>query len=156
VSNTLYDRDFHAWAFEQARLLRAGHLSEADIEHIAEEIESKGKAEKRELVSRLTVLLAHLLQWQYQRERRGKSWRNTVISQRFDVADHLTDNPSLRARLGQSIGDAYKRARLAAANETDLDVDAFPVTCPWPFEQIMDADFWPDSASSDGPHEGGP
>ena len=43
----LYDQDFHAWANEQVGLLRAGRLSEADIEHIAEEIESLGKIEKR-------------------------------------------------------------------------------------------------------------
>ena len=110
-----------------------------------------GKAEKRELVSRLAVLLAGLLKWQYQPERRGKSWRNTVAYQRLDVANHLVDNPSLRARLGESVEDAYKRARLTVSNETDLDADTFPATCPWGFKQMMDADFWPD-----GPHEGGP
>ncbi len=148
MSNTLYDQDFFAWTNEQVRLLRAGKLAQADIGHIAEEIETMGKAEKRELVSRLTVLLAHLLKWQYQPERRGKSWRNTITTQRLDVADHLADNPSLRARLPQSITDAYKRARLAAANETDLDTDAFPTTCPWSYEQIMDPDFFLDRALS--------
>ena len=148
MSNTLYDQDFFAWTNEQVRLLRAGKLAQADIGHNAEEIETMGKAEKRELVSRLTVLLAHLLKWQYQPERRGKSWRNTITTQRLDVADHLADNPSLRARLPQSITDAYKRARLAAANETDLDTDAFPTTCPWSYEQIMDPDFFLDRALS--------
>lgn len=148
MSNTLYEQDFYAWANEQAGLLRAGNLAQADIVHIAAEIESMGKAEKRELVSRLTVLLAHLLKWDYQPERRGKSWRNTITTQRLDVADHLADSPSLRAKLEQSIADAYKRARLAAANETDLDADAFPATCPWAFEQVMDADFWPDRPTS--------
>lgn len=52
----LYDRDFYAWANEQAALLREGKLSQADIEHIAQEIESMGRTEKRELISRLTVL----------------------------------------------------------------------------------------------------
>ncbi len=145
MSNTLYDQDFFAWTNEQARLLRAGNLAAADIEHIAEEIESMGKAEKRELLSRLVVLLTHLLKWQYQPERRGKSWRNTVATQRLDVADHLADNPSLRAKPGQAVEDAYKRARLAAANETDLDAEAFPSICPWSFEQIMDNDFWPEA-----------
>ena len=65
MSNSLYDQDFYAWANEQAALLRAGRLSEADIENIAEEIESMGRSEKRELVSRLNVLLLHLLKWQY-------------------------------------------------------------------------------------------
>ena len=60
MSNALYDQDFYAWANQQAGLLRAGKLSEADLEHIAEEIESMGKSEKRELISRLTVLLLHL------------------------------------------------------------------------------------------------
>jgi len=58
---SLYEADFYAWANQQAALLRSGKLSAADIAHIAEEIESIGKSEKRELVSRLTVLLLHLL-----------------------------------------------------------------------------------------------
>ena len=66
MPNALYEQDFYAWANEQAALLRAGRLSAADIEHIAEEIESMGKTEKRELVSRFAVLLLHLLKWQYQ------------------------------------------------------------------------------------------
>ena len=73
-NHPLYDQDFYAWTNEQAALLRAGRLSEADVEHIAEEIENMGKSEKRELVSRLRVLLLHLLKWQYQPTRRGKSW----------------------------------------------------------------------------------
>ncbi len=40
-------------------LLRAGRLSEIDVAHIAEEIEALGRSERRELVSRLAVLLLH-------------------------------------------------------------------------------------------------
>ncbi|MDR3089077.1 MAG: DUF29 domain-containing protein, partial [Desulfobulbaceae bacterium] len=72
--NTAYETDVVAWAGEQARLLRAGRFDLLDIENIAEEIEDVGKAEQRELMSRMAVLLAHLLKWQYQPERRGKSW----------------------------------------------------------------------------------
>jgi hypothetical protein len=106
----LYDRDFHAWAQEQASLLRSGRLSEADVNHIAEEIESMGKTEKRELVSRLTVLLLHLLKWRYQPERRGRSWEATIRVQRGLLADHLTDNPSLKAQLLEAIAPASIRA----------------------------------------------
>jgi hypothetical protein len=140
----LYDRDFYAWANEQAELLRAGRLSEADIENIAEEIESLGKSEKRELISRLTVLLVHLLKWQYQRALRGKSWRLTLEEQRDEVAAPLGDNPSLKSTLGDFIAVAYRRAILGAARETDLERSAFPTTCPWSFEQIMDPNFFPD------------
>lgn len=144
MSGNLYETDFYAWANEQAALLRAGKLSAADIEHIAEEIESMGKTEKRELLSRLTVLLLHLLKWRYQPARRGASWEASIRNQRLDVTDHLADNPSLKARLGETLAAAYVRARNSAAAETGFAVETFPVNCPWSFDQIMDDDFWPD------------
>ena len=140
---TQYERDFYAWSMEQAGLLRAGRLSEADIAHIAEEIESMGKSEKRELVNRLTIVLVHLLKWQHQPALRGNSWRLTVEEQRDQIEDHLADNPSLKANLNDVIIAAYRRAILGAARETGMDREVFPVICPWGFEQIMDQGFWP-------------
>ena len=140
----LYDRDFHAWAQEQASLLRDGRFSEADIDHIAEEIESMGKTEKRELVSRLTVLLLHLLKWRYQPERRGRSWDATIRVQRGLLADHLADNPSLKTQLSDAIEAAYRYARIEAGAEAGLDEDRSPGPCPWSFGQILAADFWPE------------
>ena len=144
MSDALYDRDFFAWANEQAALLRSGRLSEADIAHIAEEIESLGKAEKRELVSRLTQLLLNLLKWQYQPNRRGPSWEATITVQRDDLADHLADNPSLQPRLPEISANAYRKAAITAHGETNLPMQIFPTVCPWSFEQIMDPAFWPD------------
>jgi hypothetical protein len=145
MSANLYDQDFYAWANEQAGLLRAGKLSEADIEHIAEEIESMGKSEKRELVNRLSLLLMHLLKWQFQATARGTSWRLTIEEQRDRLADHLADNPSLKATLDASIASGYKLAILGAARETKLDRTIFPAVCPWSFDQIMAEDFWPEA-----------
>jgi len=139
----LYDQDFYAWTQQQAGLLRAGKLSAADLEHIAEEIESMGKTEKRELVSRLTVLLLHLLKWQFQPVRQGASWRLSIATNRDALADHLDDNPSLRSVLEASIDTAYRRARRDAALETGLSEDTFPTACPWSFSQMMAEDFWP-------------
>ncbi len=123
---TLYDRDFFAWAGEQAALLRAGRLAEADIAHIAEEIESMGRSEKRELVSRLKVLLVHLLKWPFQPGGRGNFWRLTIAEQRREVAEHLDDNPRLRARLAEAMASAYGGAVLAAARETNMDSGFWP------------------------------
>ena len=145
MSNTLYDQDFFAWAQKQAQLLRAGRLSEADIEHIAEEIESMGRAEKRELVNRLAVLLMHLLKWRFQPSARGTSWRLAIEEQRDRLADHLADNPSLKAALGDAVTAGYRLAILGAARETGLDRGAFPAVCPWTFAQCMDGAFWPDA-----------
>ena len=140
---TLYDRDFYAWANQQAALLRAGQLSAADIEHIAEEIESMGRSEQQQLESRLTVLLLHLLKWQFQPNLRGNSWRLTIKEQRSRVARHLRKNPSLQAVLGETIADAYGDATLEAERETGLPDTTFPTACPWAFEQIAAEDFWP-------------
>jgi hypothetical protein len=144
-NSALYEQDFYAWANEQTGLLRAGKLSEADIQHIAEEIESMGKTEKRELANRITVLLSHLLKWQYQPGRRGASWEVTITNQRLDIATHLQDNPSLKSRLPESIADAYRKARGEAYAETGLPKETFPAACPWSFDQMMDENFWPGS-----------
>ncbi len=142
-----YDRDFYAWANEQAALLRAGRLGEADIAHIAEEIESMGRTEKRELINRLALLMQHLLKWQYQPDRRGKSWRVTINNNRQRLVSHLADNPSLKSKLAAAIEEAYGYAWADASVETNLDDGVFPKLCPWSFEQIMDPDFWPGEAA---------
>ena len=85
---------FYAWAQEQAALLRAGRLNEADIANIAEEIESMGRGEKRELVNRLTVLLLHLLKWRFQPGFRSASWSSSIREQRIRLASHMRHNPS--------------------------------------------------------------
>ena len=144
MSNTLYDLDFYAWTAEQAALLRAGRLDQLDIDNIAEEIDTLGRSEKRELVSRLTVLLTHLLKWQVQPSYRGASWEATISVQRAELADHLADNPSLRPSLDGFIVSAYRRARMAARGETGLSDKAFPTICPYPFADAIRDDFWPD------------
>ncbi len=144
VKSPLYDSDFYAWSREQTDLLRAGKLTEADIEHIAEEIESMGRTEKRELISRLTVLLLHLLKWSYQPGKRGPSWEASIRVQRYDVTDHLDDNPSLSPLLLQALASAYRKARLEAISETGLPDATFPEACPWTVEQVLDGGFWPE------------
>jgi hypothetical protein len=139
----LYERDFYAWAGEQAALLRSGRLTDADILNIAEEIESMGRSEKRELVSRLTVLMLHLLKWQFQPGLRGASWETTIKVQRIRLADHLADNPSLKPHLADAIASAYRVARLEASSETGLNPTTFPASSPWSVGEILDEDFWP-------------
>jgi len=142
-NSSLYERDFYAWANEQAALLRANRLGQADIEHIAEEIESMGRSEKRELVSRLTILLLHLLKWQYQPALRGASWRSSIRVQRISIDSHMQDNPSLKAVLPTAIAEAYRVAKIEAEDQTSLPEDTFPTACPWAFGEMTDDNFWP-------------
>jgi hypothetical protein len=141
--SALYRRDFHAWAKEQATLLRAGIASELDWSNIAEEIESMGRSERNQLTNRLAVLLAHLLKWQYQPGLRGNSWHLTIREQRRRAARVLGQNPSLRPELGAIVTDAYGDALLAAERETGLPEATFPVACPWDFDLAMRDDWLP-------------
>jgi hypothetical protein len=143
---SVYDTDFYAWANTQAALLRAGRFVAADVEHIASEIESMGRSEKRELLSRLSLLLMHLLQWQVQPRLRGNPWRATIKVQRREIARHLADNPSLAARLPEVLADADGDAVLLAARESGLAESAFPAANPWSFDEIMDDGLWPGAA----------
>ncbi len=139
-----YGTDFYAWANEQAALLRAGRLSSADIENIAEEIESMGRTEKRELVSRLNVLLTHLLKWKFQPNGRCSSWRTSIKVQRNRIVDHLRDNPSLRPQLPDALEKAHRDAILEAAEETKLGESVLPPRFPWSLDVIIEAGFWPE------------
>lgn len=138
-----YDHDYFAWALEQARLLREGHVSEADIAHIAEELESMGRSEKRELISRLAALLTHLLKWQFQPSLRSRSWQLTIQEQRRKLDRHLSDNPSLAVLLDQAVADAYGDALLAAQQQSGLEERAFPPVCPYPLARILNSAFLP-------------
>ncbi len=140
---TPYQQDVIAWANEQAAFLRAGRLSEIDVEHIAEEIEDVGKSEQRELVSRVAVLLAHLLKWQLQPERRGASWQVTIRNQRRGVLRRLERTPSLKAEWADPgwWEEVWDDATAQAAEQTGLS--HFPKDCPWSTSEILDQEWLP-------------
>lgn len=143
MSTTTYDKDVIAWAQEQAELLRAGRFEALDIEHIAEEIEDVGKSEQRELESRMAVLIAHLLKWQYQPERRGSSWQRTIKDQRDSIQRRIKKTPSLTRSLKDEDWwrDAWLDARILVEKETGLT--DFPAECSWTGNQILDLEFFP-------------
>ena len=139
-----YENDFYAWAMENADLLREGRFAEIDVDNIAEELESMGRSERRQLANRLEVLLAHLLKWRYQPARRGNSWRYTIEEQRRKVRKLLGDSPSLQPRLGQEVAEVYLDAVLLAARETGRDKNEFPPGCPFTVDQVLRDDYWPE------------
>lgn len=139
-----YSRDFYAWAIQNAKLLRDGKLSEIDVENIAEEIESMGKSEKRELINRLAVLIAHLMKWDFQPEKRSNSWRYTIEEQRNELQELLDDSPSLGHKLEEKLPSAFKRAVLIAAVDTGIKKSSFPKSCQYTLKQILSQKFFPD------------
>jgi ribosomal protein L29 len=144
-SPSSYEQDYYLWFADQARLLRAGVWQQIDVEHLAEELEDMGKREKRALRSRTVVLLAHLLKYRFQPQHRSSSWNGTIREQRKQLAELLSDSPSLKPRLKDDLQDSYISASLLAAGETGLAETAFPEQCPFSIDQLLDQDFWPDA-----------
>lgn len=142
-AKTEYDRDFYAWTLHSAELLRHRKFSELDIENMAEEIESMGRRDKRELINRLAVLMAHLLKWTFQPGMRCNSWRCTIKEQRIKVRKLLEESPSLKHELSLKVEEAYEEAVVIAASETGLDESTFPTEFPFTFEQCLDSQFLP-------------
>ncbi len=140
-----YQTDFYGWTQEQAGFLKAGRLSELDIENLIEEVETMGRSERRELSNRLLVLLVHLLKWQYQPSHRGSSWECTINIQRDDFSETLSENPSLKSQLNEILINAYRKAKKQAVRETGLNKNIFPEYCPWELSQILDDDFYPNA-----------
>jgi Domain of unknown function DUF29 len=137
----LYDRDFAEWARQNAELLRSGHTSEADLEHIAEEIEDMGKRERRSLHNRLVRLIEHLLKWEFQPERRGSSWQRTIIVQRCAAKRQLDENPSFGPALPQIVFQAYQDAvAILGAVIADSRIE-FPEACSYSIDQLLDEQF---------------
>lgn len=150
----LYDTDFFTWAQRQAAALAAGKAAELDWLNLAEEIESLGKSDLRQLENRLAVFVRHLLKWAYQPERwhTGHSWQRTGFEQRRRIRQLLRDSPSLRQRVLALIKEEYPSICRQTAMETGLPLETFPETCPWTPEQVLDETFWPETPKCCTPH----
>ncbi len=141
----IYDANVVAWVRQQAQLMRAGRFGALDIEHIAEEIEDVSKSEQRELESRMAMLLAHLLKWERQPERRGPSWEAIIRHQPERIVRRLERIPSLKASLSDPdwCADTWGDARLETARETGIWFDLLPADCSWSAAEILDHGLWP-------------
>lgn len=145
--SNLYETDFYAWTQEQAMLLHTHQWSQLDLPNLIEEIESLGKQQRQELRNRLSVLIGHLLKWQYQPQHRSRSWLATLRIQRLDINDLLEDNPSLKLYVVEAIKKAYLKGVELAVKETDLPRRTFPIECPYSLEEILSDRFYPGESS---------
>ena len=136
-----YETDFHAWLGTQAQLLREGRLAQADVEHIAEEMESLGRSHDYALKSRLYDVLLHLLIRNYWAKRRTRRWNAALRNERLEMADILTDSPSLKPKLAEALASGYAAARKTAAGATGVILETFPAHCPFTLDQVLDEDF---------------
>jgi hypothetical protein len=144
LDRVAYDDDFFRWTQEQAELLRAGKLEDIDLENLAEEIESVGRRDRRELNERLENLLIELLKWRVETGAQCGNWRSAICTQRRQIELILRDSPSLRQHLSQQVQEAYCDAKARVIEALGLLRPDFPNECPYTLEQILSEDFLPE------------
>lgn len=135
---TLYEQDFGLWAEQMADLIEAGRFAELDIENLVEEVRDLSKRERDRLLSSLRLIVHHLLKWDYQPQKRSRSWQTTIQRERLNIKEYLRDSPSLKRYLtDEYLHQVYETGRLDAIVETDLDM---PVVCPYAIADVLERD----------------
>jgi hypothetical protein len=151
-NSALYEHDFFAWVQTTVSLIKAGKWYEIDAHLLAEELNDLGASQYNAVSSDLYQVLIHLLKWQYQPAMRvdSHSWRDSIVEHRDRIDRLCTRMPSLRNHLPAMLAEEYPRARRRASIQTTLPLATFPEACPWELRQILDDDFWPEEACTQG------
>ena len=142
-ASNLYDRDILLWVEDTVAKLKARDFTHLDLQHLTEEVEALGVSQQRELLSRLTRLLEHLLKRLYvQSPDYYRGWEITIRNQRSELEILLDKVPSLRNQWHENFEDAWKRSLKKVRKEYDRVT--FPET--WPYDRsidfILEVDLW--------------
>ena len=132
----LHETDETAWLEQTAELIRGGQFQRIDSETLAEYLTDMARRDRREVFSRLVVLLAHLLKWEHQSDHRCGSWQATILEQQRELRQ-LLESGTLRNHAAAVLADAYADARKQAAAETGLARTTFPDECHWNLDAAL-------------------
>jgi hypothetical protein len=134
--SALYEEDETAWLEAMADLVREGRYEDLDYPNLQEYLTDMARRDRREVESRLATLLAHLLKWTHQADKRTGSWRGTIVEQRQELA-RLLKRGVLRNHAEASHKEAYAEAVERAKAETGLDANVFSAECPYTLDQLL-------------------
>ena len=127
---SLYVEDETAWLELTSRLVAERRFDEVDADSLSEYLSDMAKRDRREVKSRLIVLLTHLLKWEHQPSKRSASWESTIATRRGELEDFL-ESQTLRHHAIAILEQAYGRAVSQATIQTRLPESTFPAVCPY-------------------------
>lgn len=137
AGRALYESDEHAWIAAQIAALARGQFDRLDRANLIEYLTEMTIRDRRELKSRLIVLLRHLLNLEVQPEKLTRSWIGTIIEQQSEIRSIIEGIPSLGRQADAIAASAYPDALRRAARETGLPAARFPATLPWSVAQAL-------------------
>jgi hypothetical protein len=140
-----YNQDFNLWIEQTVDLLKTGRFEALDIDNLVDELESMSRRDKREIISRLDVILMHLLKWKYQPTQRSLSWESSIQNNRIEIWRIIEDSPSLKSYPEAVLDKAYQAALKGVIRETQLSSEIFPISCSFSIDEILDENFFPEA-----------
>ncbi|MFL6843624.1 MAG: DUF29 domain-containing protein [Allosphingosinicella sp.] len=132
-----YEEDYAAWLATQINLLKERRFAELDLDHLIDEVGDLGINDFKALVSAVRVVILHMLKWDYQPERRSRSWRNSIHEHRYRIAESLEASPSYKRRQGDVLERAYQQALFELERETTIPRERLPSECPFSWDEMM-------------------
>ncbi|MGU3538934.1 DUF29 domain-containing protein [Methylobacterium sp. A54F] len=138
---TRYADDVYTWVQEQVALLRAGRVDALDLDNIAEELSDVGLSEYYRLRSAIEIVLLHMLKWDHQPERRGRSWALSIAEHRERALMQLEKSPGLKSSLAEVQRQAFRLGRIGAARQMKRSVKTLPDACPYSWDEILNRPF---------------
>ena len=144
-TQSLYHTDFNAWAYDTVDKLKAKQFDAVDVESLIEEVEGLAARDKRELFSRMIILLTHLIKWQYQPDLRCGSCGGSIRTQRREIDLILADSPSLNKRIIEINKDEkmFKKVLKDVVKDTGLLIENLPISNPYTLEDVLNEDYYP-------------
>jgi hypothetical protein len=140
----VYERDFYAWAEEQAKAVEERRWADVDRENVAEELRSLGGEVKEEIRDRVAILIAYLLKWRHLAEFRGLAWKENIDRQREALQKLLKGNATLTPYAREFVPLAYDDARQRLKYDTYFFSEDFPPSCPFTIDDVFDPEFYPE------------
>jgi Domain of unknown function DUF29 len=132
-----YAADYAAWLEHQVGLLKSDRWNEVDKDNLIDEVESLGRSDFKGFVSAFEIVIAHMLKWDHQPERRSNSWIGSIAEHRDRIRQELEDSPSYAARIDEALRRAYRPARARASGESDVPLKRLPAELPYGYDDIM-------------------
>lgn len=157
MATQLYESDFYGWTQEQAAKLRKLLVERSnldlDIENILEEIDSLGRSDYRQLMSRIEEICIHLLKLQYSLSWEPRNgWKSSVRGQRHRLAKLLRESPSLKPRLHEALTEGYEDALSHFDDEKLISLTMpmyLPGLSPFEIDNILKDEWWPEPRGTD-------
>jgi hypothetical protein len=134
--DVLYEQDETAWLEAMAELIRSDRLDQLDYSNLEGYLEKMARRDRGEVASRLSSLIAQVLKWRSQPERRTGCWKAALEIQQQELAE-LLESKSLRNHAGEILEKTYANAIKHAVADSGVPVHTFPGACPFTLDALL-------------------